>query len=178
MSSPGAIPATAEFKSPEIHDVLRNERRQHVIEILQAAGDRMEARELATQIAEAEAGESPPPANIRQSVHVALHQTHLPKLDELGIVAYDTQSKHVDLLERGEDMAVYMESVGQYAITWGELYLGVSVVGLLSIVAAEVGVPGLASIGSLPLAIGAFIAIVSAAIYQTVTSRRSILHRL
>lgn len=178
MSPPAAIPATSEFKSPEIHDVLRNERRQHVLDILHAAGDRMEARELATQIAEAESGESPPPDNIRQSVHVALHQTHLPKLAELGIISYDTQSKSVGLLERGEDVAVYMESVEQYGIAWSELYMGVSLVGLLSIVAAEMGVPVLASIGSLYLAIGAFLVIVGSALYQTLSQRSSIVHRL
>lgn len=178
MSPPAAIPVTSEFRSPEVHEVLRNERRQHVIEILRAAGDRMEARELANDIAEAETGQSPPPDNIRQSVHVALHQTHLPKLDDLEIVAYDTRSKTVELLERGEDMAVYMESVEKYGIAWSEYYLGVSLGGLLSIVAAEMGVPVVASIGSVTLAIAALIVIVGSALYQTVIRQSSIVHRL
>lgn len=178
MSSPAVLPPTSEFKSPEVHDVLRNQRRQHVIEMLQSAGGQVQAGELATEIAEAETGQSPPPDNIRQSVHVALHQTHLPKLDELDIVTYDEETKTVDLLERGEDMAVYMESVERYGISWSEYYLGVSLLGLLSIIAAEVGVPVVAPIGSLPLAVAAFILIVGSALYQTVVQQSSIFHRL
>ena len=76
--------AESQLAPVEIHDVLSNERRQKVLELLRDNGHdgSMTARELSERIAEHETGESPPPRNIRQSAYVSLHQTHLPKLDE------------------------------------------------------------------------------------------------
>ena len=82
-SSPGDLEAV------EIHDVLSNERRQMVIDRLRESEGTLSARDLSEFIAERETGESPPPRNIRQSAYVSLHQTHLPKLDELGLVVLD-----------------------------------------------------------------------------------------
>lgn len=172
------LPATSEFRSTEIHSLLSNERRQHVIEFLRKAGGTMSTGELARRIAIAETGESPPPKNIVKSVDVALHQTHLPKLDDAALVVYDTDSMTVELLERGEEVGVYMETVKRPAIAWSEFYLGISVLGLLLIIAAEVGVPVLAAIGSLWLASATFVAILASTVYHTSRQGTSIIHRL
>ena len=130
----------AELDAVEIHHVLSNERRQMVIDQLRETGETMSARALSEHIAEHETGESPPPRNIRQSAYVSLHQTHLPKLDELGIVEYDESDKTVTLDEAASrEVGVYMETVSKYGISWSEYYLGVSVLGLVS----GVGGPGL-----------------------------------
>jgi len=92
----------------DIHDVLRNERRRHTLELLRANGDTLSVRQLSERVAALETGESPPPRNIRQSVYVSLHQTHLPKLDELGIVEYDADAKQVTLLDRVGEVEAYM----------------------------------------------------------------------
>lgn len=178
MSPSATVTVGAELEPVDIHDVLSNERRQHTIEFLRDAGGQMPARDLAVKIAEAETGDSPPPDNIRQSVYVSLHQTHLPKLDDLGIVEYDSESKTVELLDPVEQVGVYMETVPKYGLAWGEYYLGVSLLGLLLIIGGEIGVPVLASVGSLALATGTFGLMIASALYQTVRQRSSILHRL
>jgi hypothetical protein len=178
MNARAALGATAEFRSTEIHSLLSNERRQHVIEFLRMAGGTISTGELAQRIAVAETGESPPPRNIVKSVDVALHQTHLPKLDDAELVAYHTDSMTVELLERGEEVGVYMETVKRPAIAWSEYYLGLSVLGLLAIIAAEVGVLGLAAVGSLWLAMATFAAVLVSAGYHTVRQGTSIIHRL
>ncbi|MFB6130362.1 MAG: hypothetical protein ABEJ28_06035, partial [Salinigranum sp.] len=117
-------PDEEELDPSEIHDVLRNERRRLVIERLRG-GDGTEAvRDLAEHIAGIEAGETPPPRNVRQSVYVSLHQTHLPKLDKLGIIEYDSDAKEVELAGRAQDVAVYLEVVPRYGLSWAEYYLG------------------------------------------------------
>ena len=174
----GATTAKPDLEAVEIHEVLSNERRQLILQFLRDAGGLLTARELSEQIAEVETGESPPPRNIRQSAYVSLHQTHLPKLDELDIIEYDQSAKTVELNERAEQVSVYMETVPKYGISWSEFYLGVSVLGLLFILAAEVGVPLLAGVGSLALAAATFVLIAGSALYQTYDQGSSIIHRL
>jgi DNA-binding transcriptional ArsR family regulator len=174
----GATTADPELKAVEIHDVLSNERRQLILKFLRDAGGLLSARELSELIAEAETGESPPPRNIRQSAYVSLHQTHLPKLDELGIVDYDQSAKTVQLNDRAKQVSIYMETVPRYGISWSEYYVAMSFIGLLLVVAAQVGVPFIAGIGSLSLATGVLVIILGSAAYQTYAQGSSIFHRL
>ena len=162
----------------DIHDVLRNDRRRLVLERLRETGTEQSVRDLAEHIASLESGESPPPRNVRQSVYVSLHQTHLPKLDELGIVTYDSNVKEVSLAGNADEVAVYMEIVPKYAISWAEFYFGLGLLGILTLVGRAIGVPLLATLDPLLLG-GAFLALVTAAAtYQLVTQERSLLHRL
>lgn len=94
----------------EVYDILRNDRRRSVIHCLRATGGTMTVGSLADTIAADEADESPPPRNIRQSVYVSLHQTHLPKLDEAGVVAFDPASNEVRLLDGAEEVTAYLET--------------------------------------------------------------------
>ncbi len=102
-----------ELDESQIHNVLRNERRRETIRYLRQAGDSLAVDDLAEHIATLETGETPPPRNVRKSVYVSLHQTHLPKLDDLGIVEYDQRSKELLLKDRAREVEVYMEVVPQ-----------------------------------------------------------------
>jgi hypothetical protein len=142
----------------EIHDVLRNDRRRLVLEELFDAEEEGTVRDLAEYIASVEADESPPPRNVRQSVYVSLHQTHLPKLDELGIVSYDGETKEVRLDEHADAVAVYLNvdrgaEPGDSEANQRRLepvYIGVGVVGIAALVAHQLGVPGVSAVsGSL-----------------------------
>ena len=151
---------TQSLAEREIHDVLRNDRRRLVLERLTGDDSTQSVSELAEYIAAIESGEDPPPRNVRQSVYVSLHQTHLPKLDELGIVTYEADSKEVTRAANADEVAVYMEVVPKNAISWAEYYLALSLVGLATLVAHSVGVPVLADIDGVVLA-GAVLVIVS-----------------
>ena len=169
----------ADLEAVEIHDVLSNERRQMVLGRLRDSEGTMSARDLSEYIAERETGESPPPRNIRQSAYVSLHQTHLPKLDELGIVEYDESEKTVTLDEAASrEVSVYMETVPKYGISWSEYYVGVSVLGLLLLVAAWIDVPVVSSAPPAALTGAILVLIAVSAAYQTVQQGSSILHRL
>lgn len=137
-----------ELEEGDIHDVLRNNRRRLAITCLQEATDNaLSVRDLSEQVAALETGEEPPPRNKRQSVYVSLHQTHLPKLDGLGIVTYDSDSKLVSLNERVQEVEVYMEVVPRYGLSWGEFYFGLGLLGMLVTLAVLLGVPGLSAVG-------------------------------
>jgi hypothetical protein len=125
----------------EIHDLLRNERRRQVIKHLQGTVGTTTLRDLAERIAEHETGESPPPKNIRNSVYNSLHQTHLPKLDQRGIVDYDSDRKTIKLREKARSVDVYMEIVTPYGVTWSEFYSLLGTFSLLVLLAVHIDVP-------------------------------------
>ncbi len=147
LSSAGSLTADGSLDEGEIHDVLRNDRRRLTIKALQDHGGSATVRDLSEEVATRETGEDPAPRNKRQSVYVSLHQTHLPKLDTLGIVSYDGETKEVTLEERVQEIEVYMEVVPQYALSWGEFYFGLALLGLLTTVAVLIGVPGISEVG-------------------------------
>lgn len=171
--------AQPDLAAVDIHDVLSNERRRMVLSILhEVDGGSTTARDLSERIAEMETGQSPPPRNIRQSAYVSLHQTHLPKLDELGIIDYDESAKVVTLTEGAKQVSVYMETVPRYGISWSEYYIGVSATGLLLVVAAWIGTPVLATLGAATWAALVLVLIGVSATYQTIQQGSSIFHRL
>ncbi|RLM57291.1 hypothetical protein DVK02_05815 [Halobellus sp. Atlit-31R] len=171
-------PGGTDLAASEIHDVLRNDRRRLVLERLRTGEGIETVAELSEHIGGVEAEESPPPRNVRQSVYVSLHQTHLPKLDTLGIVEYDPDAKTVTLSENAADVGVYMEVVPQYGISWAEYYFGLGVLGALTQIAAVVGVPVFRALS--PAVIGLLLsgAVVASALYQLLSQRSSTWHRL
>ncbi len=179
-----AVSSTASEDRPdlderEIHDVLRNDRRRLALEALRERDGRATVRELSERIATQETGEDPPPRDKRQSVYVSLHQTHLPKLDELSIVEYNPDEKDVTLTERIQEVEVYMEVVPEYGLSWGEFYFGLALLGLLTAVAALVGVPGVSSIGLTYVVVGYFgIQMVAAAVHVYSQQDRVVFQRL
>jgi hypothetical protein len=159
----------------DIHDVLRNDRRRLVLERLAEGEDRQTVSDLAEYIATVESGDDPPPRNVRQSVYVSLHQTHLPKLDDLGIVEYDANAKDVLRAENADDVAVYMEVVPKNAISWAEYYFGLGVLGLLAVVGQLVGVPVLEGIDSRLLATLLSLVVTVSAGYHVFDQRDTVL---
>lgn len=126
----------------EIYDVLANNRRRETLRYLTDSSDgSITLRELSVAIAAAETGQSPPPNGVRESVYNSLHQTHLPKLDELGVVTYDRDSRTVTLRERAREVDRYMAVLTRYGVTWSELYRTLGVVSLLIVVAALLEAP-------------------------------------
>lgn len=122
----------------QIHDVLSNERRRHTLEVLKRERSSVDLRTLAERIAEAETGESPAPKSVRHSIYNSLHQTHLPKLDELGIVDYDKNRKTIGLREEAKTVDLYMEVLTPYGITWSTYYRSLSVLVLITVIADDV----------------------------------------
>lgn len=138
-----------EVAESEVHDLLRNDRRRQVIKQLQRTVGSTTLREIAESIAEKETGESPPPKNIRQSVYNSLHQTHLPKLDDLGVINYDSDRKTIRLNETARTVDIYMEVVTPFGITWSEFYRLLGTVSLFVVLASILELPVISMIDPL-----------------------------
>lgn len=147
----GITSGRGSLKQTDVHDLLRNERRQKVIEYLRASVGTTTLRELAEEIAEAETDESPPPKNIRDSVYNSLHQTHLPKLDRYGIIDYDSDRKTICLDDEVRAVDIYMGLVSPLGLTWSEFYRLYGTVSLFVVLVAHIEVPLVAAIDPLLL---------------------------
>jgi hypothetical protein len=167
-----------ELAAGEIHDVLRNDRRRMVLELLGDADEPVTSRELSEAIAARETDSDPPPRNVRQSVYISLQQTHLPKLDGLGIVDYDESTKEVTPATNAPTVGVYMEVVPKYGLAYSEFYAALGVLGVLLVVAARIGVPVFTALSASTWAAVVFCVVVASAAYQTHEQRSSLVHRL
>jgi DNA-binding transcriptional ArsR family regulator len=134
------IPSRTTIEPEEVHEILRNRRRRRVIEHLGEHYEPVSLRDLSERIAEFESGESPAPRDLRESVYNSLRQTHLPKLDDKGIIEYDEDRKTVKLEESASDVQVYMEVVNRYGMSWADYYRTLGVVALCLVVTSGANV--------------------------------------
>jgi DNA-binding transcriptional ArsR family regulator len=142
----------------QIHGILANERRRAVIERLDASPGTVTVRDLSTAIAEAETGQSPPPARVRESVYTSLHQTHLPKLDDVGVVEYDREGSLVHVRSAVRQVDRHMDVLNDLGITWGEYYRSLGVFGLVLVIGSLTGLPVVSWVDPLLWASGTLVA--------------------
>lgn len=132
-----------------IHFILSSPRRRETLAFLSKSGSKTTVRELSEYVAVRETGENPPPRQVRETVYVSLIQTHLPALEEVGVIQYDHETKEVVPLERSRDLRVYMEVVTRFGITWDEYYRYLGVLALLVVLATQLSVPVVSAVDTL-----------------------------
>ncbi len=128
----------------EIFDLLRNQRRRFVLHYLKHYdGDGpVELGELATQVAawENDVGVDEVTSSQRKRVYTTLQQSHLPKLDEAGIVEFDAGRGQIRATDVVEDLTIYLEIVPSHEFAWHEFYLGLGAVGSALMAAVWAGI--------------------------------------
>lgn len=120
----------------EIFEVLSNERRRYVLGYLkQHENGAVDLGTLVNHVTALENGISldEVESDARKSVYVGLRQTHLPKMDEYGLLDYDADRGTVELTDAAEQASMYLEYVPEHDIPWCHHYLGLS--GLLGTIA-------------------------------------------
>ncbi len=139
-----------------IFSMLSNRRRRYVLYYLNRNPGPASLRDLAERIAAWE--NDVEVANLdykqRKRVYTSLHQTHLPKLDETGVVDYDRSAGTITLADRATDLDVYLKLVDEHDIPWSDCYLGLSTVASLFVAAAWLGVYPFTTLPDLALAGG------------------------
>jgi len=91
-------PPADDLDDTECLDLLGSERRQTVLERLVAADGRTHSlRSLSTAVAEIER-DSEIGAIPADRVSISLHHAHLPKLDDAGVIDYDSEEQRVTYL--------------------------------------------------------------------------------
>ncbi|MDO9517733.1 MAG: hypothetical protein Q7J10_06740 [Methanosarcinaceae archaeon] len=114
----------------DIFSVLQNDRRRCVLELLNSDGSQS-LRTMSEAIACMESGTAEPMSSVRKSIYVSLLQTHLPKMESLGILTFDKFEDKVELMPAAADMKVYLETVEEGNIPWSHYYMGLSLFAIL-----------------------------------------------
>lgn len=94
-----------------VFDVLGNRRRRLVTYVLARTDEPVDIGTLAERVAALEADTSTEEITYaqRKSVYTGLHQTHLPKMEQAGLIASDSGWTEITLNESGAQMIEYLD---------------------------------------------------------------------
>ncbi len=160
VTANGASPDGDEFSEDvlsedEVFEVLSNRRRRFVIHALKREGGPMDVSELSRRVTAWEVGVPPDAVRYedRRNVYSTLRRTHLPNLEEKGVITVDEEGR-VRPTPALESLDIYVEVLEAREVPWSLYYLGLTGVAGALLIAVTAGVPGLA--GLAPLAVAAF----------------------
>ncbi|AGB36488.1 DUF7344 domain-containing protein [Natronococcus occultus] len=118
-----------ELNRDEVFEMLSNQRRRWVLHYLkQQNEDRVDLRSLVDSVSswEYETPADELPWKKRKRVYTSLRQSHLPRLDESGVIEYDRNRGEVALTNEARKLQLYLEYVPEDDIPWSHCYLGLS----------------------------------------------------
>ena len=112
----------------ELFEVLSNRRRRYAVHALEATDGAAEIGDVAEQVAawEYDVDVEEVSYEERKRVYTALQQSHLPMMDDAGIVEFNKNRGVVEPTASLNDIEVYMEVVQGNEIPWSDYYLGLS----------------------------------------------------
>ncbi|MFW6152751.1 MAG: DUF7344 domain-containing protein [Halobacteriota archaeon] len=105
-------------------ELLGNPRRRRLLNLLAASKGPFELSELARLLAVAEGGGTADERTYWR-VYVSLYQTHVPKLERLGVVSYSNDEERV-VPGRQIDELIYLLE-GRKPVTWSKAYLALAI---------------------------------------------------
>lgn len=114
-----------------VFDILSSARRRYVLYQLRTEDGPVELTELAEDVAawENDTTVDELTKQQRKRVYVSLYQTHVPKLEDAGLVQYDQDSGEVRLTQAANDIDQYLNP-GEQEMPWPYLYLPLAVLGI------------------------------------------------
>lgn len=131
----------------------------------------VELRELADAVARWETGEESLSRKQRKRVYVSLYQTHIPRLEDAGVITYDAETGMVELVDRARDIDRYVSS-GSVDRSWPLYYLLVAFAGLVIYAATVLDVPPFDAISDVTGGLVVLLLLVAVAVVHLLESRR------
>ena len=121
--------ATTAITTDDLFKTLSNRRRRYVLHYLKqhADAEAVPIRTLSEHIAGWENGVDAVAVSSKQRkrIYTALHQTHLPQMNRLGIIEYDANRGTVTMADSLEQFDIYFELTRADDLPWSHVYLGV-----------------------------------------------------
>jgi len=123
--------------------MLSCRRRRHVLHYLRQNDGSATLRTLSRQIAawENETDSEEITYQQRVRVYTALRQSHLPKMDDGGVVEFDPDRSTVVLTDAARQLDVYLDVVPHDDIPWSSYYAGLGVLCMTFAALVAVGLP-------------------------------------
>lgn len=136
----------SDLTQDEIFEILSNERRRFILFYLKTRGSPVGLMELVEELAAQEEDTKAEAVSeqARKRVYVSLYQTHVPRLEEVGLVTYDPDTKMVSLANDAEAVESYLDvdeadsDTSEAGPRWYLYYIGVVVANLILLVASSV----------------------------------------
>lgn len=129
LSTVGRRRQTDQLPQATVFDLLQNNRRRYAFHYLRQQEDVVTLSELSDHVAawENDTTVEELSSKARQRVYVSLLQTHLPRMDNAGVVEFDKSAGTVQLSNAASTMEIYLETVPEQEILWAHHYLGLTV---------------------------------------------------
>ena len=150
------LPADEQQLSTEaVFETLSSRRRRFTLYYLSQVGESVTIRELSTQIAawENDVALHAVTPKQRKRVYTALHQTHLPTMDRLGVIMYAQDRKTITITDQIQEFDLYLDVVPPNDLPWSQFYLLLSAVISVLVVIAVQGVTPFSSVGGFEYAL-------------------------
>ena len=102
--------AHEEIRLDVIFDILKNQRRRHVLRYLRE-NETTTLSDLAEHVAALENGKNVRSltSSERKRVYVGLYQCHLPRMDDAGVIDFDSDRGRVELLDTADQLDEYLD---------------------------------------------------------------------
>lgn len=96
----------------QLFHLLQNERRRRALDYLRKQEGSVRMRDVVDHVAAAEHDTSPEAlrSDERKRVHIALYQSHLPKLDQAGVIDYDQDRGIISRTALAGQLDPYLEA--------------------------------------------------------------------
>ena len=121
---------STQLSKDDLYEVMANRRRRYTVHALNGTEEPMEIGDIAEKVAAWENGveEGRVTYDERKRVYTALQQSHLPKMDDKGVVEFNKNRGTVEPTDAIQDVEIYMDIVHKGEIPWSQYYLGLSAV--------------------------------------------------
>jgi hypothetical protein len=158
----------SQISQGEIFDLLSNPRRRFVINYLLRENRPVSIQELSRELAKWEFGVDDEELTDKQEkrIYVALYQTHIPKLEDFGVVEYDSDASLVELTDEVTRLQPYIEESRGDERPWPWYYLGIVAVGLPLFFAAQFEVAAATQVAPSLVGLATMIALVGLAVFH------------
>nr|WP_255194775.1 hypothetical protein [Halorarius litoreus] len=137
-----------------------------MIYYLRTHGGKAEVTDLAKHVAAWEYDIDPEELDDQQQkrVYVSLYQTHVPKLADIGIVNYDSETRMVELTDRATEVEEFVNPAAGDERQWQWYYLGLSVLSFTALALAAFDLPPLGGVSDIAVGIAVGIAFAALAV--------------
>jgi DNA-binding transcriptional ArsR family regulator len=114
-----------------VFSLLKSSRRRRALRHLNREGGSLTLGELAEYVAadENETSVAQLTSSQRKRVYVSLYQSHLPKLDDAGVVDFDRGRGTIERRDRATRLEQYLDGGDETPDSWWQTYLGIALAG-------------------------------------------------
>lgn len=158
----------ARLSQDEVFDLLSNRRRRYVLNYLLREDRPVSIQELSRELAMWEFDVDADELTDQQEkrIYVALYQTHIPKLEDVGVIDYDADASLVELTEEARQLQPYVEEGEYRERPWPWYYLAIAVAGLVLYAGTVLGVPVVTELSTFQIGVGVLTAFTALALYH------------